>query len=127
MSFWTLSGQRSYAETMSLIAAADVLAMPSRNEGFGLALLEAMALSTPVVASDIAVFRELGGEPSVVRLFEPGNATALANAVCAVLTDHASARHQAALAREHFVNNFSHTTMLGAYRSLYAEISSRPQ
>ena len=36
--------------------------MPSDREGFGLPVVEAMACGTPVVASDIAALREVGGD-----------------------------------------------------------------
>lgn len=42
-----------------LLTAADVLLFPSRWEGLGSVLLEAMALETPIVASDLPVLREL--------------------------------------------------------------------
>lgn len=45
-----------------LLGSADVALVPSRFEGFGLPLLEAMALGTPTVASDLPVFREVGEE-----------------------------------------------------------------
>jgi glycosyltransferase-like protein len=45
-------------EMPSWYAAADVLAFPSIKEGFGLAVLEAMSAGTPVVTSDLPVFRE---------------------------------------------------------------------
>ena len=40
-----------------------LLLMPSEREGFGLPVLEALACGTPVVASDIAALREVGGSP----------------------------------------------------------------
>ncbi len=42
--------------------------MPSEREGFGLPVVEAMACGTPVVASDIAVLREVGGDAASLRV-----------------------------------------------------------
>jgi glycosyltransferase involved in cell wall biosynthesis len=65
------------AETYRRAAA---LVFPSRHEGFGLPLLEAMASGTPVVASEDAALREVGGEAA---LYAPpgGFATAVGRAL----------------------------------------------
>ena len=44
---------------------ADLVLLPSDAEGFGLPVIEAMACSTPVVASDLPVLREVGGDASL--------------------------------------------------------------
>jgi len=62
---------------------AEVFVFPSVAEGFGLPLLEAMRFHCPVVASDIPVFREIGGE--AVRYFTPQNPKDLERAVSATL------------------------------------------
>ncbi|MFL6727081.1 MAG: glycosyltransferase family 4 protein [Sphingomicrobium sp.] len=49
-------------ELASLIAGARALLMPSFAEGFGLPIAEALQLGTPVIASDLAVFREFAGK-----------------------------------------------------------------
>ncbi len=54
-------GPFSDAEFGPLLAGADVAAFPSSGEGFGLALLEAMAGGVPVLASDIPAHRALLG------------------------------------------------------------------
>ncbi|WP_232830857.1 glycosyltransferase family 1 protein [Tropicimonas sp. IMCC34011] len=55
-----------------LMAHACALLFPSRAEGFGLPALEAAALGTPVIASDLPVFRELLGDyPSYLPLTDP--------------------------------------------------------
>jgi glycosyltransferase involved in cell wall biosynthesis len=46
----------------ALYRRAAIVLQPSEREGFGLPLIEAMASGTPVVASDIAVLREVGGQ-----------------------------------------------------------------
>ena len=49
------------AELASLIGGARALLMPSFAEGFGLPVIEALQSGTPVIASDLPVFREIAG------------------------------------------------------------------
>ena len=58
----------------------DVYAMPSRSEGFGLAMVEAAMCKIPVVCSDIEVFREIFDETQAV-FFELENIKSLSNAI----------------------------------------------
>ncbi|CAN5519203.1 glycosyltransferase family 1 protein [soil metagenome] len=79
------AGRVSDAALAGWYAHAWALAAPSIEEGFGLPLLEAMATGLPVVASDIAVFREItGGHASFVPV---GDVGALAAALTALLED----------------------------------------
>ena len=48
-------------ELAAVYRRATILLMPSEAEGFGLPVVEAMASGTPVVATDLAVLREVGG------------------------------------------------------------------
>lgn len=50
------------AELASWLRHARALLFPSFVEGFGLPLVEALACGTPVIASDLAVFREIAGD-----------------------------------------------------------------
>lgn len=56
------AGYRRGAALRRIVAGAAVLAFPSRREGFGLPPLEAFAAGVPVVASDLAVTREVLGD-----------------------------------------------------------------
>lgn len=78
-----------------LLAAADVVAVPSRREGFPGTVVEAVGLGVPVVASDLpGVVEALG--PGVGRLVPVGDAPALADALAAVLEDPGAAGDLAA-------------------------------
>jgi glycosyltransferase involved in cell wall biosynthesis len=55
-------GKVPESDLPALYNLATVVACPSLIEGFGLPVLEAMSCGTPVVCSDIAVFREVAGE-----------------------------------------------------------------
>jgi len=65
-------------------AGAELLAMPSTIEGFGLPALEAMACGTPVVCSRAASLPEVGGE--AVMYFDPQSPEELAEAIEQVLS-----------------------------------------
>ena len=77
-------------ELRPVVAGASALVLPSRDEGFGLPVLEALAAGTPVVASDLPVLREIGGEH--VAYAAVGDAEAFAAALQAVLDAPGDAR-----------------------------------
>jgi glycosyltransferase involved in cell wall biosynthesis len=72
-----------YEDLPRVYAAAEMLVMPSFNEGFGLPVLEAMACGTPVVCSRAASLPEVGGD--AVEYFEPSSADDLAAALERIL------------------------------------------
>ena len=72
-------------QLVDLYARSSVVSMASRDEGFGLPLIEAAHFGKPVVASDIPVFREIAG--SGVRFFNLGDAISFRDALEDSLAD----------------------------------------
>ena len=72
------------ADLPALYRLADVLALPSLQEGFGLAALEALAAGTPVVVSDRAPFTEFL-TTDCATFVDPLSASAIADGLCAAL------------------------------------------
>lgn len=78
----------------SVVAGASALVLPSRDEGFGLPVLEALACGVPVVCSDVPALREVAGDQA--SLVPYGDERALATALITALEDPPSASAQAA-------------------------------
>jgi glycosyltransferase involved in cell wall biosynthesis len=95
-----ITGFVPHADVPALLAAADVVVLPSRYEELGTALVEAMAAGRPIVATAV------GGIPEVVRdgvgglLVPADDPAALAAAIGRILADPALAARLAAGARE---------------------------
>lgn len=80
-----LLGRVADADLAVLLARATALVMPSRAEGFGLPLLEAMSLGTPAVISDVPALVEVAGGAAVV--VPRGDVAELTAALTRVVTD----------------------------------------
>jgi glycosyltransferase involved in cell wall biosynthesis len=102
-----------------LMVAADVVLLPSRREGFPGALVEALALEVPIVASDLPGVREVVGETGV--LVDRPSGTAFASAVESVLDHPEAADRMAERGRRRFETRFTieHTAdeMAGFFRT----------
>jgi glycosyltransferase involved in cell wall biosynthesis len=82
-----------------LLRASDLFVLPSREEGMSIALLEAMALGMPVVASSIPGNRRLVADFRQGRLFPVNNPRLLALTILDQWADFDRAAHMAAAAR----------------------------
>ena len=79
-------------ELAAWIAGARALLMPSFVEGFGLPVVEALALGTPVIASALPVYREIVGE--IPTYLDPGNSEAWAEAIKNFVNDGMEGKRQ---------------------------------
>ncbi len=55
-------GYVSPEDAAAIVSGAKAFVFPTKKEGFGMPIVEAMAVGTPVVCSDLAVLREVGGD-----------------------------------------------------------------
>jgi N-acetyl-alpha-D-glucosaminyl L-malate synthase BshA len=105
-----------------LLACADLFLLPSKNESFGLAALEALACGTPVIAS------EMGGLPEVVRhgetgfLFPLGSVEEMAESGVSLLKDQDLWARFSQAARADSVERFSNDKILPLYEGLYRDV-----
>jgi N-acetyl-alpha-D-glucosaminyl L-malate synthase BshA len=112
-------------EIVPLLSAADVFLLPSRQESFGLAALEAMACEVPVVASSV------GGLPEVIRpgidgfLHPPEDLDAMAASAISLLTDADLYRRVAESGRRRVVEHFSADVVVPRYEEYYRDVIAR--
>jgi len=84
-------------ERRALLESAAVLVLPSWNEGFGLPVLEAMALEVPVVVSNRGALPEVAGDAALYC--DPADPMSLASALAAVLDDRDATNRRVELGR----------------------------
>lgn len=105
-----------------ILAAADVFAFPSLWEGLGGALIEAMALGLPIVASDVPAIREVVDEGANARLVPPADPPALAEALATVLGDARLRSSYGERSREIFLERFTLERSAEAMLALYQRV-----
>jgi glycosyltransferase involved in cell wall biosynthesis len=112
-------------DVWKVMRAFDVFVLPSRYEGLPFALLEAMALSLPVVATNIVGVRDVI-EHQATGLIVPAKApAAIADAVLSLFRDPEWADRLAVAARQKVVTEFALEQMLDRHQMLYEELSAR--
>ncbi|HVR32617.1 MAG TPA: glycosyltransferase [Acidimicrobiia bacterium] len=109
-------------DALAFIAAADVYVNPAAVEGLPVTILEALALSRPVVATAV------GGVPSVIvnektgLLVTPGDAEGLAAGIGRLLTDHRLAAELAAAGSDLVDREYGLERMIRTYEDIYRRV-----
>lgn len=110
------------SDVPDLMAAADLVVLPSVAEAFGLVLTEALYLGTPIVAT------RAGGIPEIVDdgvdgiLVPPADSGALADAIEKLIRDPGRRQALVGKGRQKVRDRFSFTHMVRQYESVYSEL-----
>lgn len=116
----TMTGHRS--DIARVHDAFDLFVQASDYEGTPNSVLEAMALETPIVATDVGGTRDLA-RPGVEALIVPANdGAALAQAITAALRDAAGARTRADAARRRVETDLSFTRRMARVEAIYEQL-----
>jgi phosphatidyl-myo-inositol alpha-mannosyltransferase len=119
-------GFLSQAEFTEELLAAKALAAPSLGgESFGMVLTRAFACAMPVVASDIAGYRDVMTDDTSVAV-PPGDPNALADALEALLADEPRRRALGAAARELAVERYSWDDIAKRLARIYELVTGVP-
>jgi glycosyltransferase involved in cell wall biosynthesis len=115
----------SVSDLRQHLDVADIFVLPSRNEGFSNAIIEAMAASLPVVATDV------GGNAEAVQagvtgfIVPPNDPAALSAAIEILLVDPLQARSMGAAGRARAAACFTVEAMMKHITTTYANLLSR--
>lgn len=115
------AGERDSA---GILPAFDLFVLPSLYEGQGLAILEAMAVGCPVIASDVGGVRDVVRDGETGMLVPPGDPGGLAEAVVKLWADPGRAAALAERARRVVREEFSVERMVREYGCLYKELTA---
>lgn len=114
-------GRRSEPDTLSAIAEADLLVLPSFMEGLPVVLMEAMALGVPVVASRVAGVPELIDDGENGRLFHPADWKGLQTAMLESLTNPEQSMMMASKAEQTIAREFDIKVAVSPLPKLFAD------
>lgn len=102
--------------------AADLFVLPSRSEGFSNAIVEAMAASLPVIATDVGGNAEAVQDGITGLIVPPEDPQALAKAISRLLADPAEAKRMSAAGRESVLEKFTTAAMMKRITTVYADL-----
>jgi N-acetyl-alpha-D-glucosaminyl L-malate synthase BshA len=111
-------------EVVPLLQRAELFLLPSAEESFGLAALEAMACGVPVVASRVGGLPEVIVDGECGALRPAGDIAAMAQAALELLEEPAWGRASAA-ARARAVDNFRRGPAVDRYEAVYRRVMAR--
>ncbi len=117
-----LRGRVSEAEKLELLGRAAVVVVPSRYEGFGIPLIEALLAGAPVVTSDVMANNEVVAHEYSGLLTPYADVPALAAAIVRLLEDRALASRLAAQGRREVVARYGADRLAAQLEALYRSL-----
>lgn len=112
-------------QPQSYLSSFDVVALPSRSEGFPLAMVEAMLAARPVVATRVGSMSEAMIDGKTGLLIEKNDVDGLANALQRLRDDPSLRIQLGQRARDMAVANFTVEAMTQRYEQLWKEVMAR--
>ncbi|HEY8291926.1 MAG TPA: glycosyltransferase family 4 protein [Thermomicrobiales bacterium] len=115
-------GRVSEAEKIRLLHSSWVLTLPARYEGFGIPLVEAMMVGTPVVTTNVPACNEIVRDGETGLVVEPDDPVALAAALIRLLGDAALRTRLAREAERDAMERYEARVVARQFEALYASL-----
>ncbi|MHB8648375.1 MAG: glycosyltransferase family 4 protein [Thermomicrobiales bacterium] len=115
-------GRVSEAEKTRLLRSSWVLTLPARYEGFGIPLVEAMMVGTPVVTTDVPACNEIVRDGETGLVVKPDDPAALAAALVRLLGDATLRLRLARAAERDVAKRYEARVVARQFETLYASL-----
>ena len=119
------AGSLSHARTSELLARADIFCLPSHTEGFPLAMLEAMAARTAVIATAVGDVPAMLDGGRAGMLVPSGDASSLAEAIAQLVRSPADRLRLASAARDRVEREYTQRRMVERLLEFYLRVPAR--
>lgn len=107
----------------NVLRALDVFVFPSREEGLGIAAIEAMMMGLPLVVSDIAVLREVTADGKHALVFKTGDAEDLTRRLIEINSDASLRRQMGGATQEWATQQFGIESHINKLKELYEKLT----
>lgn len=115
----TWLGRLPWSEAMGYLGLMDIVVVPSRFEGFGLAAIEAMACKKPVVASNVDGLAEIIQDGKNGFIVDVADVKGFVEKIITLLKDEPQRKKIGQVARKHVVDNYSYPIFRERIKILY--------
>ncbi len=113
----------SIGEIRCVLSVFDIFVLPSKKEAFGLSLLEAMACSKPVIATDVGGINSIIENNKVGVLVKPRNVNLMSDAILGLLSDKNQRLNMGSDAKNYVSRKYSINSMIKDYEKLYKDLA----
>jgi glycosyltransferase involved in cell wall biosynthesis len=110
------------ADVPEVLAACDLFTLPSIQEGFPMVILEALAAGKAVIASEVGAIPDVIRHGATGMLVPPGDADALADALCLLIEDEGARQRLGQSGRELVREAYDFERTVGQYDDLYQSV-----
>jgi len=111
-----------HTDVTEILAAADIVVLPSFREGLGVAALEASAMQLPVIASNVTGLKDAVVHGVTGLLVAPNNYTELANAIQILTTSSELRSRMGKAGRKFIAQRFSHDRVFNLLQAEYRRV-----
>ena len=116
-------GEKQHDDAMRIVDSAEIFILPSYTEGFPNAVVEAMALKKPIIASAVGAIPDMINTCGIV--IPPKDANAIAEAFDKLLPDESLRKEMGLKARARMEEEYTIEMVFDTYTKIWTEVSSK--